>query len=177
MSPRLTGYDMDVELHPDTKTVSGSMEAFWVNNSDKSVNEVRMHMYLNAFRSNRSTFYSENNGSPGSREIDYGWVDISNIINRKGADLKEYMRFIQPDDGNPHDMTVLQISLPEPVSPGDTAFFYIDFTSKPPSTIRRTGFNDDFFFFHSAQRSSDDIFLFLRFVQLHRLRNTAHENE
>ena len=146
MSPRLTGYDMNVELHPDTKTVSGSMEAYWVNNSGKSVNEVRMHMYLNAFRSNKSTFYSENNGSPGSSEIDYGWVEISNIINRRGTDLKEYMRYIQPDDGNPYDRTVLQILLPSPVSPGDTAFFYIDFTSKLPSTIRRTGFNDDFFF-------------------------------
>ena len=146
MSERLTGYKMDVELDTEAKTVSGSMEAYWINNSDNRVRDVQMHMYLNAFRSNKSTFYSENNGSPGSKEIDYGWIEINSIINRKGIDLKQYMSFIQPDDGNPNDMTVLQIMLPEPASPGDTVFFYIDFTSKLPSSIRRTGFNDDFFF-------------------------------
>ena len=145
-SQRLTGYDMDVELDPEAKTVSGSMEAYWINNSGRSVPDVQMHMYLNAFRSNKSTFYTESNGSPGSREIDYGWIEINSIINHRGSDLKQHMEFIQPDDGNEHDKTVLRILLPEPVRPGDTAFFYIDFTSKLPSNIRRTGFSDDFFF-------------------------------
>ncbi|MEA1886753.1 MAG: M1 family metallopeptidase [Bacteroidota bacterium] len=146
MSARLTGYNMDVELDPEAKTVTGSMKAYWVNNSNKSVPDIQMHMYLNAFRSNKSTFYSESNGSPGSREIDYGWIEINNIINRKGTDLKKYMEYIQPDDGNPYDKTVLRLLLPEMVAPGDTAFLYIDFTSKLPSNIRRTGFTDDFFF-------------------------------
>jgi len=146
LSDRITGYTMDVELDTEAKTVRGSLEAYWVNNSGRSVPDVQMHMYLNAFRSNKTTFYTENNGSPGSREIDYGWIEINNIINRRGTDLKNNMEFIQPDDGNQYDKTVLRILLPEPVMPGDTAFFYIDFTSKLPSTIRRTGFNDDFFF-------------------------------
>ncbi|MBS0011670.1 MAG: M1 family metallopeptidase [Bacteroidales bacterium] len=146
MSERLTGYSMNVELDPVAKTVSGSMEAYWVNNSRRSVPDVQMHMYLNAFRSNKSTFYSESKGSPGSRELDFGWIEINNIINHRGADLRKGMEFIQPDDGNRYDSTVLRILLPEPVRPGDTAFFYIDFTSKLPSNIRRTGFTDDFFF-------------------------------
>ncbi|MBN1388092.1 MAG: M1 family metallopeptidase [Bacteroidales bacterium] len=146
MSERLTGYSMDVELDPETKTVSGSMEAYWVNNSRKWVPDIQMHMYLNAFSSNRSTFYNENHGSPGSSEIDYGWITINNIINHKGTDLKRHMEYIQPDDGNPYDKTVLRIILAEPVAPGDTALLYIDFTSKLPSNIRRTGFTDDFFF-------------------------------
>ena len=146
MSERLTGYSMDVELDPEAKTVSGSMEAYWVNNSSKWVPDIQMHMYLNAFSSNKSTFYNENHGSPGSSEKDYGWITINNIINRKGTDLKKNLEYIQPDDGNPYDKTVLRILLPEPVAPGDTAYLYIDFTSKLPSNIRRTGFTDDFFF-------------------------------
>ncbi len=146
MSERLTGYNMDVELDPEAKTVSGSMEAYWVNNSKQWVPDIQMHMYLNAFSSNKSTFYNENHGSPGSGEMDFGWIEINNIINRKGTDLKNNMAYIQPDDGNPFDKTVLRILLPEPVAPGDTAFLYIDFTSKLPSNIRRTGFTDDFFY-------------------------------
>ncbi len=60
-SQRLTGYKMDVELNPEEKTVSGSMEAFWINNSSRSVPDIQMHMYLIAFRSNKSTFYTESN--------------------------------------------------------------------------------------------------------------------
>lgn len=146
LSERLTAYKMDVELDPEAKTVAGSMEAYWVNNSNNHVPDVQMHMYLNAFRSNKSTFYIESMGSPGGSAQDYGWIEINNIVNSRGNDLKADMEFIQPDDGNPHDMTVLRILLPEPVAPGDTAFFNIDFTSKLPSNIRRTGYTDDFFF-------------------------------
>jgi len=146
LSDRLTGYSMDVELDPDAKTVSGSMEAYWVNNSENTVPDVMMHMYLNAFRSNKSTFYKESLGSPGRNEIDYGWIEINNIINHKGIDLKDNMEYIQPDDNNPHDKTVLRLELPVAAAPGDTVFLYIDFTSKLPSNIRRTGFTDDFFF-------------------------------
>ncbi|HKL66963.1 MAG TPA: hypothetical protein VJ877_03650, partial [Bacteroidales bacterium] len=119
LSERLTGYTMDVELDPEAKIVTGSMEAYWVNNSQSPVPDIQMHMYLNAFRSNKSTFYRESNGSPGSSEIDYGWVEINNIIDRSGKDLSGLLEYISPDDGNPDDMTVLRLNLPEPVAPGD----------------------------------------------------------
>jgi hypothetical protein len=56
------------------------------------------------------------------------------------------MHFVQPDDSNSYDMTVLQIDLTEAVMPGDTLWFNIDFESKLPSPIVRTGFNKDFYF-------------------------------
>ena len=146
LSERITGYDINVSLDTDAKTISGSMVAMWVNNSPDMVPDLQLHMYLNAFRSNKSTFYRESGGSPGSREIDYGWTEISKITYNNGTDLSGSLSFIHPDDDNSDDMTVMQIMLPEPVAPGDTVFLDIDFTSKLPSNIRRTGFTDDFFF-------------------------------
>ena len=146
MSHRLTGYKMDVELDPDKKTVSGTMEAFWVNSSDDIVPDIRMHMYLNAFRSNKSTFCIESGESPGSSQIDFGWVEINSAYDRNGYDLTKSMKYIQPDDNNPDDLTVLKIDLPEPAQPGDTVYLRIEFISKLPSTLRRTGFSDDYFF-------------------------------
>lgn len=146
LSDRLTGYDIDVSLNTEAKTISGSMVAMWVNDSPDMVPDVQMHMYLNAFRSNKSTFYRESGGSPGSKEIDYGWVEITRINDIMGTDLSGMMTFIQPDDNNRDDMTVIRIVLPKPVAPGDTLFLDIDFTSKLPSNIRRTGFSDDYFF-------------------------------
>jgi hypothetical protein len=146
LSQRLTGYRIDATLDPLAKTVSGKMEAFWINNSTDNVPDIQMHMYLNAFRSNKTTLYKEKGGSPGSQKIDLGWININSITDREGRSLVSGMDFISPDDGNDDDMSVLQIILPEPVKPGDTVFLKVDFESKLPSSIMRTGFNDDFFF-------------------------------
>jgi Peptidase family M1 domain len=148
LSKRITGYKMEVELNPVTKTIDGIMDAFWVNPSNNAVPDIQLHMYLNAFRSNKSTFYreKESEGSPGTKEIDFGWIDIKSMTDKKGNDLKSVMKFISPDDNNPDDMTVVDVPLAEAVRPGDTVFIKVNFVSKLPSRIRRTGFNDDFFF-------------------------------
>lgn len=146
LSKRVTGYNMDVELLPAKKEVRGNMKAYWVNISNDIVSEVQLHLYMNAFRSNKSTFHKEGGTSPGSKKMDFGWVDINSIFDGKGNDLSAAMSFIQPDDGNEYDMTVLKIDLIDPALPCDTVWLDMDFLSKLPSNIRRTGFNEDFFF-------------------------------
>lgn len=146
VSERVTAYNISATLDTDAKTVSGSVEAIWVNMSPDIVSDIHLHMYLNAFRSNKSTLYSESGGSPGARDIDYGWIDILSINTGEGVDLSGMMQYIQPDDDNTDDMTVLRVILPEPAAPGDTVVLDIEFVSKLPSTIRRTGFADDYFF-------------------------------
>ncbi len=146
LSDRLTGYRIEAVLNTAEKTVSGKMDAYWVNSSNDFVPDVRLHMYLNAFSSNKTTFYRESGGSPGYNKKDVGWIRIISIFDRKGTDLSSSMKYISPDDGNPDDRTVLQIILPELVKPGDTMFIKAEFESKLPSNIRRTGYNDDFFF-------------------------------
>jgi hypothetical protein len=146
LSPRITGYKMDVELNPVTKTVSGIMEAYWVNPSKDVVPDIQLHMYLNAFRSNKSTFFNESGRYPGNKEIDFGWINIKSMVDKKGNNLMQAMKYISPDDNNPDDMTVLDVPLYEAARPGDTVFIKVDFISKLPSIIWRTGFNNDFFF-------------------------------
>jgi hypothetical protein len=147
LSQRLTGYKLDATLDPIAKTVTGMMEAFWVNPSTDNVPDIQLHMYLNAFRSNKTTFYMESGGeSPGTKEIDFGWISIESMTDRRGNDLRASMKFISPDDNNSDDMTVLDVRLPEAAKPGDTVFIKVKFVSKLPSKIIRTGFNKDFFF-------------------------------
>jgi hypothetical protein len=103
LSPRITGYKIDAELDPDARTISGSMNAYWINISEDDVPDIRLHMYLNAFRSNKSTFYKESGGSPGSTEKDCGWIEIKSMTDQDGNDLTGSMKYISPDDGNPDD--------------------------------------------------------------------------
>ncbi|MDX2413622.1 MAG: hypothetical protein QNK33_00400, partial [Bacteroidales bacterium] len=86
LSERVTGYNMDVKLDPEKKTVSGEMKAYWTKISSDIVSEVQLHLYMNAFRSNKSTFHKEGGTSPGSSKIDFGWVEINSIYDGAGND-------------------------------------------------------------------------------------------
>ena len=145
LSDRITAYDINAVLNPVAHTVSGEMTAWWINKSDKPVNDAMMHMYLNAFSSNKSSFTSDRQWSPAGDE-GWGYVKIKSIADGSSNDLKNAMHFVSPDDGNIYDRTVLQITLPKPVMPGDTLKLRIAFESKLPSPIVRTGYNEDFYF-------------------------------
>jgi Peptidase family M1 domain len=146
LSQRLTGYKFDVKLDTAAKTVSGKMEAFWVNNSPEKVEDIRLHMYMNAFKSRNSTMFRESGGLPGKKESDRGWINLITLTDQSGKDLIPMMKYISPDDANPADSTVLQVMLPEPAKPGDTVIIKAEFETKLPSHIRRTGYSGEFFF-------------------------------
>lgn len=144
LSPRYTYYNIEASLDPAAKKVYGSMFAYWVNMSDDVVSNVMLHMYLNAFRNRKSTFYMESSGI--FLLIDSGYVEITQITDGSGSDLTGSMKYVRPDDGNPYDMTVLDIALPQSCKPGDTVKLSIDFISKLPKGGARTGYDDDYFF-------------------------------
>ncbi|MCX6255278.1 MAG: M1 family metallopeptidase [Bacteroidia bacterium] len=147
LSERITGYRIDAILNTSTKSVTGTMEAYWVNKSADIVPDIRLHMYMNAFRSNKSTLYKEMAGRmPVNKEEDNGWIEIKSMTDKNGLDLSPGMQYISPDDGNTEDSTVLRVLLPQVVLPGDSVLIKVNFETNLPSRIRRTGYNDDFFF-------------------------------
>lgn len=146
LSERLTGYDIKVNLDTAARTVAGSLNAYWVNNSGDIVPDIRMHLYMNAFRSNQTTFYMESGNIPDTGPDDPGYIDINSFVDGNNRDLIHSMTYISPDDGNPEDKTVIQVMLNSPAMPGDTVFVKIDFTTKLSSVFRRTGYNDNYYF-------------------------------
>ncbi len=146
LSDRVTGYKMDVILDPGEKVVSGEMDAYWVNTSGQEVLDIRMHLYMNAFKSGNSTMYRERGESPNPKKENLGWIDIISFTGEEGNNLMPNMEYISPDDGNPEDSTVLRVLLPDPVKPGDTVKVHLVFETKMPLCTRRTGFREDYFF-------------------------------
>lgn len=145
LSQRLTGYDIDVILTPEKHTVSGTVKAYWVNMSGTDVSNAMIHMYMNAFKSNKTDMASEGGWSAAGRE-GYGWIRLKSLSDMKGTDLMNSARYVQPDDSNTDDQTVLQIDLPYTVRPGDTLRLNMTFETKLQSPIHRSGYNDDFYF-------------------------------
>jgi hypothetical protein len=146
LSERQTYYKIDAKLDPDAKKVYGTMEAYWVNKSKDIVPDVQMHLYMNAFKNNKTTFNKESGGLLTNEKSEFGWIDIKSFADSDGSDLIPVMEYISPDDDNSDDMTVIKVKLLKAAKPGDTVFFKIEFESKLPSRIIRTGYTDDYFF-------------------------------
>ena len=150
LSPRIANYDIDVRLEPETRMLYGQERLHWFNKSSDWIRELRFHLYLNAFRNNKSTFMRESGGVSRGNRIDkkgWGFIEVQSIALRGGRDLTPAMEFIQPDDGNKEDKTVFRLPLPEPIPPGGDIVLDIGFTAKLPTPpFARTGAKKEYFF-------------------------------
>ena len=146
---------MEVSLDPEAKTVGGFEILTWKNQSQHRVDEFWFHLYLNAFKNNRSTFIQEAGlelpwkGEEERQEL-WGYTEIRSIqVLPDGASPAPEITgsgYVQPDDGNELDQTVWRVRLNHPLAPGRTIRFRIDFISKLPKGTRRTGWVGDYFF-------------------------------
>jgi hypothetical protein len=142
---------MKVKLDPVEKIVDGTITFEWKNPSRDTIRELRFHMYLNAFKNNRSTFWKESDGRLRGKGVDtkdpkmWGWVDILSIMTPEGNDLTNSIQFVQPDDDNEDDQSVAAVKLENPVLPGESLTLNIEFRSKLPKIFARTGFSDNYF--------------------------------
>ena len=159
LSERRVAYTIDVTLDPEARTVRGTERISWRNPDTVPVDSLQFHLYLNAFKNRRSTFMRESGGIHRGFSADddnrWGGVSISRMqvvlpdapllstaYRAEDTDLTDRIAFIQPDDQNADDETVIAVPLPEPVQPGETIFLEVEFESKLPQIIARTGWQD-----------------------------------
>ena len=150
VSPPVVEYSIQASLDPKAKTIQGKEHLLWRNPSGDAVSQLQFHLYLNAFKNNRSTFLRESGGlirgdRAGAKEEDWGWINVLSLRTADGTDLKPGARFIQPDGNDPSDETVLAVPLPAPVPPHGEIALDIAFRDKLPRVFARTGFVRDFF--------------------------------
>jgi hypothetical protein len=151
-SPRNANYSIDARLDPATRTISATETITWRNITTAAIDDLRFHVYWNAWRDERSSWQRERALTGGvSREhrpSDWSRVDVTSVRLTGGdaVDLTSRLRFIAPDDGNGDDRTVLQAPLPHPAAPGQTLTITIEWTAHVPRTFARTGAIGSYFF-------------------------------
>lgn len=145
---KVVDYRIQVRLDPAARKLTGAQTLRWTNPSGDRVSELMFHLYWNAFRNNRSTFFRESGGQlRGDRadeERGWGYIDVTSMA-WGGQDLKPGFRFVSPDDGNPDDRTVLAVALPRPVEPGETIELAIGWEAKAPRVFARAGYVREFY--------------------------------
>lgn len=150
LSPRIANYDMQVKLDVLEKKVTGHQTLLWNNPSADTIYELQYHLYYNAFKSSASTFMKGRDKFGILPESDdgcpWGWTDVQKIVDQYGNDLTGGMSYIQPDDGNRNDQTVLLVPLKVPVPPHGSIEIQLDWLSKVPNIMPRTGYNMEYYF-------------------------------
>lgn len=156
-SDRRVAYTMQVRLEPDAKRLRGSQRIVYRNRSSRATNELRFHLYLNAFRNLRSTHLREESDEARGRykEGDFGSIRFLALkVSQaprgtepvEAVDLLAKLRFIQPDDGNEDDRTVAMLPLPRPFEAGTELVIETEFVADLPKAHRRTGWGPGNFF-------------------------------
>jgi hypothetical protein len=147
----VASYRIDVQLKLDErqrpKHLEGREQLTWLNDSPDTINDLQFHLYLNAFKNEKSTFFKESGGElrgdkfqPGQ----WGWIDVDEMKIAGGEDLTTKIEFIHPDDDNADDRTVIRVPLTKPIKPGEKLTLDIKFTAQLPRVFARTGYWNSF---------------------------------
>jgi hypothetical protein len=169
-SPRNANYSIDARLDPATRALTASEHMVWRNITATPTSELQFHVYWNAWRDTKSTFSRERAvvASDSHRDEDFARLEVTSLNYRpdssgaapsvppgraQGAAVPEgeisltaAMRFIAPDDGNSDDRTVMAVTLPAPVKPGEGVVIDLTWTARVPRPFARTGAIGNFYF-------------------------------
>ena len=144
----IANYRISARYNLAEKSVEGREILTWTNDSPDDVPELEFHLYMNAFKNEKSSFMRESGGGLRSDRVQkdkdpWGWVDVKRM-DVTGVDLTKSIQFIHPDDQNADDQTVVRVPLPKPVKPGETIEVAIEFKTKFPKVFARTGYAGTF---------------------------------
>ncbi len=130
-------YKISVDVNAKKNTYKGNQEILYKNNSRDTLNKVFFHLYFNAFKVGSDMAVRLKNGDDRNTRFD---VDISqlkpeeegflNVTNLKQDNLKVETYLSD---------TILEVTLANPLEPGETSVFTLDFNGQVPVTIRRAG--------------------------------------
>ena len=152
LSTRVVAYQIDARLNPQDKTIDATETLTYHNLTGQPQQTFPFHLYLNAFQP-QSTFMTEvrRGGTRGTGPESgwdpkhYGAIEIRSFAVDGAGNLADQLHFIEPDDHNANDHTVVQVTLPKPIAPNADVTFRIMFHDQLPEVVERTGYKRDFF--------------------------------
>ncbi len=143
----MASYTLKARLDETEHRLSSSGTIIWKNTARVPVRELYVHLYLNAFKNQRSLFLRSpfEEGRSGARAEDWGYIDVERLVARElDMDLWPTRTPGLPDD--PTDETDVRLPLPRAVLPGETLTLDVAFSAKLPAIVERTGYRGTFHF-------------------------------
>ncbi|MEM7316130.1 MAG: M1 family metallopeptidase, partial [Planctomycetota bacterium] len=142
-------YSIEVQLDPETRDITGKETIEWTNTLTEPVTSLPMHLYLNAFSNESSTWFRDTLGARFLQNTilkhfsdPWGWTEPTLIMQ---GDAELSWQPIAPDDGNHLDRTLIEVELAEPVEPGEIVTLDVTWNGRIPAVAARTGGHTNYF--------------------------------
>jgi len=130
-------YEMNIDMDAARHQYRGDMRMTYMNNSPDTLNKVFYHLYFNAFQPNsmmdvRSRTIEDADGRVADRisklkPDEQGYIKV-NTLRHNGKAVK----FLTNE-------TILEVTLNEPILPGSSTVFQMEWDAQVPLQIRRSG--------------------------------------
>ena len=130
-------YNIFVDVNAKTNSYRGNQEIIYTNNSRDTLNKVFFHLYFNAFKVGSDMAVRLKNGDDINTRFD---VDISKLMPEEEGFLK--VNNLKQDNLSVETYvsdTILEVTLANPILPGNSSVFTMSFKGQVPITIRRAG--------------------------------------
>lgn len=139
LSPRTVGYRISAKLDTDSHIIAGKEQIYFLNTSNKAIQSIQAHLYLNAFASNQTPMESEI--APLRRMLKIP-------VNRKTIGYCRILHLTVNFSSVLHTLevnnTVGTFSLPYPLKPGESTLIEIEFETRLPRLLLRSGYAGTF---------------------------------
>ncbi len=142
----IADYTLHASLDPAAHTVSGTGSIHWRNASRRPARELWLHLYLNAFKNDRSDFLRERVGGRGSNPPEtWGGIELRKLAlrDREGG-ATDLLRAIELHRAGEEDTTDARVALPRDVAPGESIDLDVVFEDTLPAIVERTGYKEHF---------------------------------
>ena len=130
-------YKILVDVNAKRNTFKGEQEIIYTNNSLDTLNKIFIHLYFNAFKSDSEMAVRQAFGDDVNTRFDIdlnmlqpdeeGYLDVTNL-KQDNIRVDTYL-----------SDTILEVTLANPITPGSSSLFSMDFKGQIPITIRRAG--------------------------------------
>ena len=132
-------YTIEVALDHETARYNGTQTVVYTNNSPETLHKVFFHQYFNAFKPGSEMAIRLKNAGDKNRRFK---VDIDSLSPKQQGYLKVSGL---TQDGIMADVvdseTILEVTLPQALAPGESTAFKMSFEGQVPDVIRRAGKN------------------------------------
>ena len=145
-------YTMDIDMDVNNYQYKGEQKLIYTNNSPDVLHKVFYHLYFNAFQPNSEMDARLQSIKDPDRRM------VVNIGTKENPINESRISTLKPDEigfikvhsltqnGSPltyhTEGTILEVSLNQPIQPGEKVTFDMDFTAQVPVQIRRSGRNN-----------------------------------
>ena len=130
-------YQMDIDFNTKNHQFDGLQELTFINHSPDTLNKVFYHLYFNAFQPGsmmdvRSRTIVDPDRRVGDRisKLSQSEMGIQQVLSLKQNNSELDFNI---------EGTILDVNLNEPIFPGDTVQFDMEFKTQVPLQIRRSG--------------------------------------